>query len=135
MKKIFVWMLILCCILAGCDKLEDGNADVVREVLPGTWSFAYELQSEEETGLEFSYDHVIFRKDGTVSITYPGGSLEGTYEAGSAVIRIEGQADGTDTRQRLWRIVSFSGKEMKVEYIFDLHGQEVTALVTLEKVG
>lgn len=134
MKKRMAWMLMLCCILMGCDKLEDSDAGVVREVLPGTWSFSYELQSEEEIGLSFAYDHVIFREDGTVSITYPGGSLEGTYKAGSAVIHIEGKIDESETRQMLWYILSFSEKMMKLEYKFDFNKQETTALVTLEKV-
>jgi len=134
MRKMFFPILILCCLLWGCDKLEDGDADVIRDILPGTWAFSYELQSEEETGLAFEYDHVIFRTDGTVSITYPGGSLEGTYQAGSAVIRIEGKTNGDETRQMLWRIISFSSQTLKADYSFDFNGQSITALVMLEKV-
>ena len=134
MKKILTLMLMVCSLLTGCDKLEDGDSGVVREVLPGTWTFSYELQSDEDTGLTFEYDHVIFREDGTVSITYPDGALEGTYEAGGSVISIEGSIDGGEVRQMLWRILTLSDKEINVEYKFDLSGQSVTALVRLEKV-
>ena len=134
MKKILFSILFLCCLLVGCDKLEDGDADVIRDILPGTWAFSYELQSDEETGLAFEYDHVIFRSDGTVSITYPGGSLEGNYQVGSAVIRIEGQINEKETRQMLWRIISFSSQTLSADYSFDFNGQSITALVMLEKV-
>jgi hypothetical protein len=134
MKKMLIPIVFLCCLISSCDKLEDGDADVILDILPGTWAFSYELQSEEETGLAFEYDHVIFRTDGTVSITYPGGSLDGTYQAGSAVIRIEGQAGGKETRQMLWRIISFSSKTLNADYTFDFNGQSITATVMLEKV-
>ena len=106
----------------------------VKEVLPGTWAFSYELQSEEEVGIEVDYEYVIFRDDNTVSITYPEGSLEGTYEAGSVAIRIDGSVDGGDQQQMLWRIITFSKKKITAEYKFDWHDQTVTAIVTLEKV-
>lgn len=35
-------------MLCGCDKLSDDD-DAVVELLPGTWAFSYELQSEEDT--------------------------------------------------------------------------------------
>ena len=125
MKKMLIPIVFLCCLISSCDKLEDGDADVILDILPGTWAFSYELQSEEETGLAFEYDHVIFRTDGTVSIT---------YQAGSAVIRIEGQAGGKETRQMLWRIISFSSKTLNADYTFDFNGQSITATVMLEKV-
>ena len=95
-------------LLTGCDKLSDDD-DAVAELLPGTWTFSYELQSEEETGLSFNYDHVIFRTDSTVTITYPGGQLDGKYRAGS------------------------SNKQIKAEYKFEYNEQSVTALVTLDR--
>ena len=105
-------------LLTGCDKLSDDD-DAVAELLPGTWTFSYELQSEEETGLSFNYDHVIFRTDSTVTITYPGGQLDGKYRAGSAEIRIEGKlADGQD-RLMHWVIQTFSNKQIKAEYKFE----------------
>ena len=66
-KKIRYTFLLLSVVLMagsliGCDKLSDDDY-AVAELLPGTWAFSYELQSEEETGLSFSYDHVIFRKE------------------------------------------------------------------------
>ena len=66
---------LMCGCLTACDKLSDDD-DMVVEILPGTWAFSYELQSEEDTGLSFNYDHVVFRQDGTVSIIYPDGSME-----------------------------------------------------------
>ena len=125
-------MVLLSGTLASCDKLSDDD-DAVVDLLPGTWTFSYELQSEQETGLSFSYDHVIFRSDDTVTITYPGGQMDGTYRAGSAEIRIEGKlADGQD-RVMHWVILSFSNKQIKAEYKFEFSGQSVTALVTLER--
>ena len=133
-KILVIWMAMCGLLLAGCDKLDDGDAGLVKEVLPGTWAFSYELQSEEEVGIEVDYEYVIFCDDNTVSITYPEGSLEGTYEAGSVAIRIDGSVDGGDQQQMLWRIITFSKKKITAEYKFDWHDQTVTAIVTLEKV-
>ena len=136
-KKIRYTFLLLSVVLIagsliGCDKLSDDDY-AVAELLPGTWAFSYELQSEEETGLSFSYDHVIFRKDSTVTITYPDGQMDGKYRAGSAEIRIEGKlADGQD-RLMHWVILSFSNKQIKAEYKFEFNEQTVIALVTLDR--
>jgi hypothetical protein len=131
--NLFLIPLLLATVtLTGCDKLSDDD-DAVVDLLPGTWAFSYELQSEEETGLSFNYDHVIFRRDSTVTITYPGGQMDGKYRAGSAEIRIEGQlADGQD-RLMHWMILSFSNKQIKAEYKFEFNGQTVMALVTLDR--
>ena len=137
MKKIGYIFLLLSIVLmvgtlASCDKLSDDD-DAVAEILPGTWAFSYELQSAEEIGLSFSYDHVIFRKDSTVTITYPDGQMDGKYRAGSAEIRIEGKlADGQD-RLMHWVILTFSNKQIKAEYKFEFNEQSVTALVTLDR--
>ena len=134
MKKNLCFLtLILSILLTGCDKLEDGDSNVVKDVLPGGWAFSYELLSEEETGLEFEYEMVYFNPDGTIRITYPDGEMTGTYEAGSSIIKIEGNIDG-ETRQMIWRILSLSDKFIKIEYKFDFGGQDVTAIVELEKV-
>ena len=136
-KKIRYTFLLLSVVLIagsliGCDKLSDDDY-AVAELLPGTWAFSYELQSEEETGLSFSYDHVIFRKDSTVTITYPDGQMDGKYRAGSAEIRIEGKlADGQD-RLMHWVSQSFSNKQIKAEYKFEFNEQTVIALVTLDR--
>jgi len=125
-------MVLMAGTLASCDKLSDDD-DAVAELLPGTWTFSYELQSEEETGLSFNYDHVIFRTDSTVTITYPGGQMDGKYRAGSTEIRIEGKlADGQD-RLMHWIIQTFSNKQIKAEYKFEFNEQSVTALVTLDR--
>ena len=123
---------LMCGCLTACDKLSDDD-DMVVEILPGTWAFSYELQSEEDTGLSFNYDHVVFRQDGTVSIIYPDGSMEGTYQAGSAVIRIEGTLENGETRQMLWRILAFSERQITAEYEFEFGEQNVIALVTLDR--
>ena len=119
-------------LLMACDKLSDDD-NAVAELLPGTWAFSYELQSEEETGLYFSYDHVIFRKDSTVSITYPGGQLDGNYLAGGTEIRINGKLDDGKERIMHWIILSFSNKQIKIEYKFEYNEQSVTAFVTLDR--
>ena len=132
-KHLFYLTMILSILLTGCDKLEDGDSNVVKDVLPGGWAFSYELVSEEETGLEFEYEMVYFNQDGTVRITYPDGEMTGTYVAGSSIIKIEGNIDG-ETREMIWRILSLSDKYIKIEYKFDFGGQDVTAIVELEKV-
>ena len=129
---LLVSMVLMAGMLTGCDKLSDDD-DAIVELLPGTWAFSYELLSEEDTGLSFSYDHVIFRQDGTVSITYPGGQIDGTYRAGSAEIRIEGQLDDGQDRLMHWVIQSFSNQQIKAEYKFEFGEQMVTALVTLDR--
>ncbi len=136
-KKIRYTFLLLSVVLMagsliGCDKLSDDDY-AVAELLPGTWAFSYELQSEEETGLSFSYDHVIFRKDGTVSITYPDGQLDGNYLAGGTEIRIDGKLDDGKERIMHWIILSFSDKQVKIKYKFEFNNQTITALVTLDR--
>ena len=137
MKQIsYIFLLVSVVLMAGtltsCDKLSDDD-DAIVDLLPGTWAFSYELQSEHETGLSFNYDHVIFRNDSTVTITYPDGQMDGKYRAGSAEIRIEGKlADGQD-RLMHWIIQSFSNKQIKAEYKFEYNEQTVTALVTLDR--
>lgn len=129
---LVVSIVLMASILTSCDKLSDDD-DAVAELLPGTWGFSYELLSAEETGLSFSYDHVIFRKDNTVTITYPDGQMDGTYRAGSAEIRIEGKLDDGQDRLMHWVIQSFSDKQIKAEYKFEFNEQTVTALVTLDR--
>jgi hypothetical protein len=133
-KYIFLLlsMVLTAATLTCCDKLSDDD-DAVADLLPGTWTFSYELQSEEETGLSFSYDHVIFRKDGTVSITYPDGQLDGKYLAGGTEIRIDGKLDDGKERIMHWIILSFSDKQVKIEYKFEFNNQTITALVTLDR--
>ena len=136
-KKIrYTFLLLSVVLMAGslieCDKLSDDD-DAVADLLPGTWAFSYELQSEEETGLSFSYDHVIFRKDGTVSITYPDGQLDGKYLAGGTEIRIDGKLDDGKERIMHWIILSFSDKQVKIKYKFEFNNQTITALVTLDR--
>ena len=129
---LLVSMVLITGILTGCDKLSDDD-DAIVDLLPGTWAFSYELQSEEDTGLSFSYDHVIFRKDNTVTITYPDGQMDGTYRAGSAEIRIEGDVGDGQERMMHWVILAFSDKQIKAEYKFELGEQTVTAFVTLDR--
>lgn len=125
-------MVLMAGMLTGCDKLSDDD-DAIVELLPGTWAFSYELLSEEDTGLSFSYDHVIFREDNTVTITYPDGQIDGTYRAGSAEIRIEGDLGDDQERMMHWVILAFSDKQIKAEYKFEFGEQTVTAIVTLDR--
>ena len=134
--KRYIFLLLSMMLMTGslmsCDKLSDDD-DAIVDLLPGTWAFSYELLSEQETGLSFNYDHVIFRNDSTVTITYSDGQMDGKYRAGSAEIRIEGKlADGQD-RLMHWVIQSFSNKQIKAEYKFEYNEQTVTALVTLDR--
>ena len=129
---LLVSMVLMAGMLTGCDKLSDDD-DAIVELLPGTWAFSYELLSEEDTGLSFSYDHVIFREDNTVTITYPDGQIDGTYRAGSAEIRIEGDLGDDQERMMHWVILTFSDKQIKAEYKFEFGEQTVTAIVTLDR--
>ena len=129
---LLVSMMLMAGLLAGCDKLSDDD-DAIVDLLPGTWAFSYELLSEEDTGLSFSYDHVIFREDNTVTITYPDGQIDGTYRAGSAEIRIEGDLGDDQERMMHWVILAFSDKQIKAEYKFEFGEQTVTAIVTLDR--
>lgn len=129
---LLVSMVLMAGMLTGCDKLSDDD-DAIVELLPGTWAFSYELLSEEDTGLSFSYDHVIFREDNTVTITYPDGQIDGTYRAGSAEIRIEGDLGDDQERMMHWVILAFSDKQIKAEYKFEFGEQTVTAIVTLDR--
>ena len=66
MNKILIWTMMLCSLLlTGCDKLDDSDDGMVKEILPGHWAFSYVIQSEEDPGLEFNYKQVIFNEDGT----------------------------------------------------------------------
>jgi len=118
-------------LISGCDKLDDsGNA--IAGVLPGTWLFSYELQSEQDTGLAFEYETVVFRPDATCTITYPDGQMDGTYRASGSVIRIDGSING-EARSMLWRILSFSPKQVVAEYEFEWGDQSIMAVVTLDR--
>ena len=155
-KKTVKWLLLfyLFTLLPfSCDKLDDGGDEAINEVLVGTWSFSYELQSEDDVDLSFSYEQVIFRSDGTCAITYPDGlkpvldadgnetgeyeqaysALTGIYRASNAVIRIESSDVGGEERVMLWVIQSFSEKRLTANYDFELDSQPVRAVVTLEK--
>ena len=149
-KTLFLLTMLLAGMLTGCDKLDDGDDQIIKELLPGTWVFTYELKSEQETGLEFNYEQVIFQEDGSCAITYIDyydfqedekgemvavpvyDALKGTYEAGASVIRISSVMNGQE-QIMLWRILSFSAKQITAEYEFELSGQKIIAIVTLDK--
>ena len=132
MRNVICTLLLSCLMLAGCDRLDDTGA--IREVLPGTWGFSYELLGDADLGVEFSYDRVVFGSDGTCAIAYEGGALTGTYQAGDAVIRIVSLLPDGSERIMLWRIRSFSPYEIETEYDFEIGGQQVTAVVTLTRL-
>jgi len=135
MKGRRLWLLFqigfTVLLLSGCDKLDD-SGDAISEILPGTWLFSYDLQSDEDPGLMFSYDQVIFTDDGNCVITYPGGQMDGTYRANGSVIRIDGIING-ETHTMLWRVRSFARKKIVAEYDFELGRQHITAIVTLDR--
>ncbi len=135
MNKILIWMMLLgSLLLTGCDKLDDSDDGMVREVLPGKWAFSYVLKSEEDPGLEFDYKNVIFNEDGTCAITYTDGAINGTYVASSAMIRIVSYDFGSEEQVLIWRIVSLSEKQIVAEYDFSLENTgNITAVVTLDK--
>ncbi len=129
-------MALLGCglLTTACDKLDDGDDGALQAVIVGDWDFSYQLESKEDIGLAFEFDQVKFRQDGTCSITYADGSMEGTWQAGNSVIKIDGTLDNGSTQTMLWRVHSFSAKQIIAAYIFELNGNSVKATVTLDKV-
>lgn len=137
MKQFLCWLMLALIgsgVLSACDKLDDGDDGALQGVIVGDWDFSYELLGNEDTGLAFEFQQVIFRQDGTCSITYPEGSLEGTWRAGNSVIKIEGSIDNGDMQTMLWRVQSFSARQLVAEYDFEINGTSVKAVVTLDKV-
>ncbi len=147
-------------LLTGCDKLDDSDDGMVREILPGKWAFSYIIISDEDPGLDFDYKNVIFNENGTCSITYIDGykerldekgnpvkdekgniiydpimgALNGTYVASSSMIRIVSSDIGNEEQVLIWRIVSLSEKQVVAEYDFSLNDSgSMTAVVTLDK--
>ena len=133
-----------CFVLSSCDKLDDSDGDIMKEVLPGKWSFSYTFKDDADPGLEFQYKYVLFNEDNTCALTYIDhydpmtgdpiyDALNGTYQATSAMIRIVSSDIDNQERIMLWRIISLSSKQLITEYSFDLHGQSYTVIVTLDK--
>ena len=142
MNKILIWTMMLCSLLlTGCDKLDDSDDGMVKEILPGHWAFSYVIQSEEDPGLEFNYKQVIFNEDGTCALTYndPGDeeekAIKGTYIANNSVIRIVSSDFDGEERVLLWTIVSLSTKQVVAEYSFSMGGGNMLAIVTLDKIN
>ncbi len=120
--------------MTGCDKLDDSEDGMVKEILPGKWAFSYVIKSEEDPGFEFTFNNVIFNDNGTCAITYPDGAINGTYVANSSMIRIVSNDFGSEEQVLIWRIVSLSEKQIVAEYDFSLEGSSsMTAVVTLDK--
>lgn len=136
MKRLILMCMMVvagCFALSGCDKLDDSDADIVNEVLPGKWAFSYTFKDDADPGLEFQYKYVLFNEDGTCSLAYTDGALNGTYQATGAMIRIVSNEIDDEERIMLWRIMSLSSKQIVIEYDFNLHAQSFTAVVTLDK--
>ena len=120
-------------MLSSCDKLDDSDSGIMEEVLPGKWSFSYAFKDDADPGLEFQYKYVLFNEDGTCALTYNDGALNGTYQATSSMIRIVSSDFDNEERIMLWRIISFSPKQIITEYSFDQNAQSYTVVVTLDK--
>ena len=136
MRRLFflsMMVCVACFALTGCDKLDDIDGDIMREILPGKWSFSYVFKDDADPGLEFQYKFVLFNEDGTCALTYDNGALTGTYQATSSMIRIVSSDIDDQERTILWRVVSLSSKQIVTEYSFDMHSQSYTVVVTLEK--
>ena len=118
MKHVLCWIWVALLggsVLTACDKLDDGEEEVLQGIIVGDWAFSYELDAD--IGVAFEFEEVIFRQDGTCSITY----LEGTIDNGT-------------TQTMLWRVRSFSERQVVAEYSFDVNGKSVTAVVVLDKI-
>ena len=123
--------LLLCCLCAACDKLED--SDVTGETLVGRWAFSY--KTSEPVDYELAYKQIVFNADGTCALTYDGGQLTGTYRASEAVIKIEGVLDNGRQELMLWRVLSMSPYRIVTEYDLELNDdRSITLTVTLDKL-
>lgn len=127
-RYLMIWLVALLA-LTGCDKLDD--SDVIGETLPGTWAFSY--KASEQLDFEMSFQTVVFRDDGTCSLTYPDGQENGSYRASNAAIRIDATIDG-ETKAYLWRVLVMSPRRIVAEYIHQAQGRDVVLTVTLEKL-
>ena len=125
------WLMSMTLLPTACEELSK-EGSVINEVVPGTWSFTYDIQGD--VSFSFSYEYVIFRDDGTCAITYPDGELKGTYQAGDGFILIE--SDGTiNAKPMMWRILEFSPYQLSAEYVLELEEQDVLITIWLEKVS
>ena len=114
MRRLFflsMMVCVACFALTGCDKLDDSDGDIMREILPGKWSFSYVFKDDADPGLEFQYKFVLFNEDGTCALTYDDGALNGTYQATSAMIRVVSSDIDNQERIIIWRIISLSSKK------------------------
>lgn len=156
----YLMMLMLCCMLAGCDKLDDEDDGVMRSVIPGRWAFSYTFHGDQELNPGMDFRQVIFGIDGTCAITYLQtyapvvdgegnpvmdddgnrkyepvyGAYHGTYECSSAAIRIVSNEFGDTERVLLWRVISYTAKQIVAEFDFSQNGKSATATVTLDKL-
>lgn len=131
-NKIRWFMALLAmCVLLSCDKLEDG--DGTQDILPGRWLFSY--ATDEPLDFELSYKWVIFNDDGTCSLVYSEGQLDGTYRASRDVIRIVTSAGDGEERTLLWRVLAMSPYRVVTRYEHEFSGDRRVAMtVTLEKL-
>lgn len=133
-KPVFVRFMVLLAamllLLTGCDKLED--SDVMAETLAGRWAFSYETSTPLD--FEISYRIVIFRSDGTCSITYTDGQLDGTFQASQDLIRIQAMVDRRE-RILLWRVLTLSPRKIVADYDYERNdGSIITMTVTLDRL-
>jgi len=128
-RYLTIWLMALLALTA-CDKLED--SDVIGETLPGTWAFSY--KASEQLDFEMSFQCIIFRHDGTCSLTYPDGQENGTYRASNAAIKIDADIDG-EVKTYLWRVLEMSPYRVVAEYAHQMQGgREIVLTVTLDKL-
>jgi len=122
-------MLLLA--MPSCDKLED--SDLTAEAIVGRWAFTY--KTSQQLDFELSYKYVTFLADGTCTLAYQDGQLNGTYRASEAVIRIEGALDDGKEQVMLWKVVSMSPYQIVTDYDLQLNdGKHVDVRVTLDRL-
>ena len=81
-----------------------------------------------------SFQCIIFRQDGTCSLTYPDGQENGTYRASNAAIKIDANIDG-EQKTYLWRVLVMSPYRVVAEYTHQMQGgREIVLTVTLDKL-
>ena len=130
-KMLLALTALLTLAVAGCDKLED--SDMTAETLVGRWAFSY--KASETIDYELAYQFITFSDDGTCSLAYEGGQLNGTYRASEAVIRIEGQLDDGKEQSMMWRVLSLSPYRIVTEYDLELgNDRHVMITVTLDRL-
>ena len=155
---MFMMAVVGSFVLSSCNKEDDNEGSIVNEILPGKWDVSYAFKGNTTLDSGVDIQHMLFNEDGTCALTYIDtykprtnddgnivldekgqlilepvySTLQGTYQATDAMIRIVGNLGGEEYIL-LWRIISLSSKQIIAEYNYGISIQSFTVVVTLDK--